>query len=816
LETIWIDLRYALRSLLKSSGFTAVAVLTLALGIGANTAIFSVVQAVLLRSLPFKDPAHLLLVRESTGNGVENPVAYPNYLDWRAQNHVFENMAAYSDTEFIVSGNNSSERVFGEVVTDTYFSTLGVTASLGRTFLPEENQTPLKRAVTLIGYGLWQRRFGGDPSIAGKTLRLNDSDYTIVGVLPSGFMGFSDQAEAWIPVMMRDAAWPQSAKFNFIQSRDIHWLRVLARLKNGVSQQAARAEMNTIGAALAAAYPATNRQRAGVILKPVQQVYTRGFRTPLLLLLGAVGFVLLIACANVANLVLARAAARQRELAIRLALGAGSGQLIRQYLTESLLLAVGGAFAGVLFAVWGLQSLISLLPVTLPTFTKIHLDGLVLAFTSLLTIGVGIFLGLFPLFGAAHTNVNDSLKEGAKGTAGNRGGRIGSALVVCEVALALVLMIGAGLLLKSFARMLDVNPGFDADRLLTMRFYVPNRKFTGDGRNRFGPELAEKIAAMPGVESAAVTFIDPFVWGGFQRGFSIEGHAPVSNAEADSVYYQEVGPNYFHTMGIPITHGRDFSARDSRDAPGVVMVGEAFAARYWPGQNPLGKRLKYGQVDSKNPWMEVIGVVRDIKYNSIQQDPSAEPVLYGALLQSEVIINMSLIVRTRNAPEGMAASLRSEIQRIDPEIPVYNVATVTERLHKSSASTRSYAFLLTLFAALALGLSTTGIYTVITYWVTQRTREMGIRMALGAQQGNILRLVVGQGLRLAILGVILGLAAAFALTRAMTSILFEVSAFDPLIFTGLSGLISAIAVLACYLPARRGTRVDPIIALRYE
>lgn len=816
MQNFWFDIRYALRALRKTPGFTAVAVLTLALGIGANTAIFSVVKAVLLHSLPFKDASRLLLVRESTGKGTENPVSYMNFLDWRAQNHVFDKIAAFSDTEFIVSGNNGSERIMGEVVSEDYLPLLGVVPEKGRAFLPEENQIPGKSPVALIGYGLWQRRFAGDQSIIGKTLRLNDFDYNIVGVLPSGFTGFSDVAEVWIPVIMRDTAWPQSAKFDFIHSRDIHWLKVLALLKAGVSQQRAQAEMNTIGATLAREYPKTNGQRAGIVLRPVQQVYTRGFRAPLLILLGAVGFVLLIACANVASLVLTRSTARDRELAIRLALGAGRAQLIRQFLTESLLLALAGASAGILLALASLGSLVSLLPVTFPSFTKIHLDAGVLAFTSLLTIGTGIFLGIFPILNAGRADVNNSLKEGAKGTAGQRGGRIGAALVVSEVALALLLMIGAGLLLKSLARMLDVDPGFKPDRLLTMRFYVPDRKFEGDGRNRFGPDLAERIAAMPGIESAAVTFVDPFVWSGFQRGFSIEGHAPVSNAEADSVYYQEIGPNYFHTMGIPIVQGRDFSQRDSRAAPRVVMVSKAFADRYWPQQDAIGKRLKYGPADSKNPWFEVIGVARDAKYRSIQQDPVAEPVLYGALLQSDVIINMSLLVRTGSAPDGMIGALRSEIQRIDPQIPVYSVATVAERLRKSSAATRSYALLLTLFAALALTLATVGIYTVITFWVTQRTREMGIRMALGAQQGNILRLVVGQGLRLAILGVLFGLAAAFALTRAMTSILFEVSAFDPLIFAGLSALIAGVAILACYVPARRGTRVDPIIALRYE
>jgi len=814
-ETLLQDIRFGLRMLAKSPGFTVVAILTLALGIGANTAIFSVVKAVLLRPLPFKDPARLVRVNESVDKGGRSPVAYPNYLDWRAQNTVFEEMAAYGDCEMILSGTDKAERVYCEQASDTYFPLLGVSAVIGRTFTPEENSTPMKHAVALIGYGLWQRRFASNPAILRKIIRLNDFNFTIIGILPKGFLGYSDSAEVWIPMMMRDAAWPQVAKFDYLHNRDIHFHKVLARLKPDVSLVNAQAEMETIAAQLAKAYPKENGQR-GVLVTPATEDYVRSFRAPLLVLLGAVVFVLLIACANVANLVLTRSAVRDRELAIRLALGAGRGRLIRQFLTESLLLTAAGAVAGVTLAFWGLDLLVSVLPVSFPSFTRVRLDGGVLAFASVLAAGTACLLTVFPVLSSAHSNVNESLKEASKSTAGLRGRQMGRVLVISEVALALLLMVGAGLLLKSLSHLLQDNPGFRPDHLVTLRFYVPDRKYEGEGRNRFGPELAGRIAQFPGVESAAATFIDPFLWGGFQRGFTVEGHAPISNAEADTVYYQEVGPSYFHTMGIAVLQGRDFSMHDSLQAPGVVMVSESFARRYWPGQDPVGKRIKYGPADSPNPWMQVIGVSGNIKYNSLRQDPEGEPVLYGGLLQSEVIINMSLIVRTRTSPESMLGPLREEMQRIDPAIPVYNAATFSQRMREDSAETRSYGSLLGLFATLALILAAVGIYGVMSYWVTQRTREMGIRLTFGASPGDLHRLVIGEGMRLALLGVAGGALGSVVVTRAMTSLLYQVKPFEPALFGVLAAALTGVVVLACYLPARRATRVDPMVALRYE
>ena len=815
LESCVQDVRYAFRTLRKSSGFTTVAVLTLAIGIGANTAIFSLVRGVLLRGLPFRDASRILLIQETTGDGGRNPVSYPNYLDWKTQSRSFEEMAAYSDAEFIVSGPDKAERIYGEEITDTYFPLLGVEPALGRALLPEENQEPLARPVAMISYGLWQRLYGADPQIIGKKIRLNNFDYTIVGVAPRGFTGFTDSAEAWIPFMMRDAAWPEVAKFDFLHSRDVHWIKVLGRLKPCATVQSATAEMNTIAANLRKAFPRENTER-GVLLRPIAERLVGSFRTPLLVLMGAVALVLVIACANVINLLLTRSVARNREIAMRLSLGATRARLLRQLVTESVLLSLLGAGAGIVLASWGSGALLRVMPLEFPSFVSVRVDREVLLACCALALFTGVLLGLLPALSATRTGLAESLKEGTKGSIGVRGRKMGRVLVGAEVAVCLVLLIGAGLLLQSVRRMLTTDSGFKPDHLVTLRFYVPARHFEGDSKNRFGPRLAEEMAQVPGVQSAAVSFIDPFIWSGFSRGFTLKGHSPLSAAEIDEVTYQEIGPNFFGTMGIPVKTGRDFTAHDDLRSPGRVMVNEAFARRYWPGESALGKRLKYGPIDSHYSWMEVIGVVGDSKFESLRQDADASPVLYGALLQSEVIMNMSLLVRTKDDPAAMIGPLRSAIQRFDPEIPVYNVATVDERMRATAAETRSYATLLALFAGLALVLAVVGIYGVISYWVTQRTQEMGIRMALGAHSRDVLRLVVWQGMGLMVVGVATGVGCALIVTRALKSMLFGVTAADPPTYILLAAILLLAGGLAAYVPARRATRIDPLLALRYE
>src|SRR6267154_1865551 len=815
MRTLLEDLRYAVRLLVKSPGFTAMAVLTLALGIGANAAIFSVVRGVLFERLPFRNADRLIQVQEAVSSEQSNPVSYPNFLDWKAQNHVFEQMAAYGDAEYIVSLRDKSERVLGEIVTEGYFSVLGIEATLGRTFLPEENQIPGARPVAVIGNGFWQRVYGSDPHIVGKSMRVNGANFTIVGVAPRGVRGFSDESEIWIPLLMRDILWPEAAQFDFLHSRDIHSLKTLGLLKPGVARQAALADMNTIAASLRQAYPKENKDRA-VILFPAREHFVRGLEKPLLVLLGAVGLVLLIACANVVNLVLARTISRNRELAVRMSLGATNRRLLRQLLTESMLLAVAGTVFGLALAAWVLQALVPLLPLSLPSFAGIHLDRAVLLFASALAAISGILVGVLPALGSSRIPLAESLKEGAKGSTGARGRKLGSLLVSAEVALSLILLIGAGLLLQSVVRMLTSDPGFRADHLLTMRFYVPDRPFLADGRNRFGPHLAESIAAVPGVQSAAVTFIDPFLWSGFSRGYTIAGHEALTPAEADQIFYREIGPNFFSTLEIPLKTGREFTMRDDFSSPRRVVVNEAFARRYWPGQNAVGKQVKYGPADSKSPWMEVIGVAGNSKFESLHQIADATPVVYGPLLQSQVIMNMNLVVRTQGDAAAMMAALRDAIQRFDPEAPVYNVATLGDRMHENAAGARSYAILLALFALLALILAVIGIYGLISYWVRRRWQEMGIRMALGARPSDIFALVLGSGIRLTLAGIAAGLLGALALTRALQSMLFDVRATDPRTFAALSLLLLLVGLLACYIPARRATRVDPMIALRHE
>jgi putative ABC transport system permease protein len=444
------------------------------------------------------------------------------------------------------------------------------------------------------------------------------------------------------------------------------------------------------------------------------------------------------------------------------------------------------------------------------------LDGSVLLFSSILAAASGVLVGILPALGTSRISLAESLKEGAKGSMGARGRKLGSALVSAEVALSLILLIGAGLLVQSVVRMLTSDPGFRADHLVTMRFYVPDRPFQGDGRNRFGPNLAESIASVPGVQSAAVTFIDPFLWSGFSRGYTVEGHEALTPAESDQIFYQEIGPDFFRTMEIPLKSGREFTMRDDLNAPLRIVVNEAFARRYWPGQNAAGKRMKYGPADSKSPWMEVIGVAGNSKFESLRQSADATPVVYGPLLQSQVIINMNLVVRTQGDAATMIAPLRDAIQRFDPEVPVYNVATLADRMHENAAEARSYAILLGLFALLALTLAVVGIYGVISYWVTQRTQEVGIRIALGASRRDVLRLVLGDGLRLTVVGIAAGLLGAFAVTHALQSMLFDVRATDPATFAALAALLLLVGLLACYIPARRSTRVDPMVALRYE
>lgn len=817
MDSLRQDARYALRLLANKPGFAAIAVLTLALGIGANTAIFSVVNAVLLGSLPYAEPDRLVFVAETTGSR-PMPVSYPNFLDWRAHQSALEKLAAYSADDFNLTGLDQADRVSGELVSDDYFELLGVNAILGRTFLEEENKTPGAAPVAMISHGFWQSRFGGDDNVLGRSLKLNDADFTIIGVAPEGFHGFSGIAEVWMPMMMRDALYPATARFGFLSARDIHWHRVLGRLSPGVTLARAQSEMETIGARLANDFPQANEGR-GVILIAARERVVGNLRTPLLVLLAAVACVLLIACTNVANLFLARAAARSREMAIRLALGASRGRVIRQLLTETLIVALLGGAAGLLLALWGVEFLVSILPVSLPRFatvSAVSIDPRVLAFTSVISIITGVAMGLIPALQASRTGLNEALKESGRSTGGPRRNRVRSVLVAAEIALALMLMIGAGLMLRSFGRMLAVDPGFKPDHLVTLRFDAPNKKYQGEQRTTLAQRLVERIEAVPGVESAGATFLDPFVWGGINLEYTIEGRPRIDSAERDTVYYHNISPNYFRTMGIPLTAGRDFTLNDNLRSPQVMIVSASFARRYWPDADPLGMRVKFGPPESTAPWMTVAGVAGDMKFRTLRQDESAEPVIYTPLLQNQVVVSISLIVRTKTEPSGMLATLRREVQAFDADIPIYSIATIEDRLRGQTTETRSYALLLSLFGLVAALLAAIGIYGVMAYSVAQRTHEIGVRVALGAQPRDVQRLVVGQGMLIAMIGAASGLIGAFILTRLMSALLFNISATDPITFVVIALALVAVALVACLIPARRATKVDPMVALRYE
>jgi predicted permease len=807
-KDIWQDLRYGLRALRKRPGFTAVAVITLALGIGANTAIFSVVNTILLRPLPYKDPDRLVMVWEdATKHGYprDTPAA-ANFVDWREQNKVFEGMAAVADQSFNLTGVGDPERLDGKRVSANLFGLLGVEPVLGRGFLPEED-APGAGRVAVLSHGLWQRRFGADPAVVGRALDLNGQSYTVVGVMPPAFQFPSPDVQLWVPIAFTQQ---QAA------SRGNHYLQVVARLKPGVGVEQAQAEMSTIASRLQQQYPEQNTD-LGAAVVPLHEQVVGDIRPALLILLGAVGFVLLVACANVANLLLARAAARQKEIALRVALGASRARLVRQFLTESLLLAALGGVVGLLLALWGVNLLKAFVPDSISQVKAIAVDVKVLGFTLLVSLFTGFVFGLAPATQASNFNLSETLKEGGRDAiSSGRGKRIRSALVVAEVAVSLVLLVGAGLLINSFLRLRSVEPGFRADNLLTMGVVLPAQKYPDHARRAaFYDELLRRVEAVPGVKSAAVTNWIPLVKQGDSTSITVEGRpAPEPGKELIAVT-RVVSPDYFKTMGIQLSRGRAFDAsQDRADSPGAVVVSETAARRYWPGEDAVGKRLSIGNPENPDDWLTVVGVANDVRQFQLDADP--KPQMYLTYAQAGFFVPRNLVVSTSVEPLSVAVAVRNAVWGIDRDQPVSNVRTMEDVLSDSIARQRFSMLLLGIFAAVALLLAAVGLYGVMTYAVAQRTREIGVRMALGAQAGDVLKLVVAHGLKLALAGVALGLVAAFVLTRLMSSLLFGVSPTDPATLATISLVLVAVALLASYIPARRATKVDPLIALRYE
>jgi putative ABC transport system permease protein len=811
METLLKDARYALRQLLKHRAFSLIAILALALGIGANTAIFSVVNAVLLRPLPYPAPERLVwLWGTNPLNDIpKENASYPDYVDWRAQAQSFQAMGGYAQTSPILTGEGEPERLPGAYVMGDFFTALGVEPALGRKFLPEENETG-KNRVVILSHALWQQRFGGDPKIIGQQIQISGNPHTVVGVLPANFQdpipGATKTMQLWLPLAATD---------QMRQSRRGDFLNVIARLKPQASLESARAEMTGIAARLEKQYPDTNTQW-GVIVQPLHETLTGDVRPALLILVSAVAFLLLIACANVANLLLARASSRQREIAIRAALGASRGRVVRQLLTENVVLSLCGGGLGLLFAWWGIQALLGLSPGNIPRLGSISIDREVLFFTLGVSLITGVLFGLVPAFTASRPDLNNTLKEGGRSAAESAGGRrLRSALAVAEIALSLVLLVGAGLLIRSFLRLQEVRPGFNPQHLLCVDLALPSAKYKEDQQSvNFFDQLLGALAQQPGVQGAAVSEGLPLGGGGGFLAFAVEGRLLARTDRTPDAETRVVSPDYFRTMQIPLRTGRLLNERDVTGAPDAVVISETLVKKYFPGQDPIGKRLTFGDPQAKDvEWYTVVGVVGDVRGVSLNEEPYGQ--LYTSYRQTPRRA-LTLIVQTAGEPTAMLGTVREKIWALDRQQPLYNVRTAEQVLEKSIARPRFNMLLITILASVALVLAAVGIYGVISYSVTQRTHEIGVRMALGASAADVLKLVVGQGMLLAGMGVVLGLLAAFALTRIMATLLFGVTATDPFTYFGLAFVLTAIAFLACYIPARRATKVNPVNALRAE
>jgi putative ABC transport system permease protein len=812
MQTLWQDLRYGARMLLKQPGFTMVAVVTLALGIGANTAIFSVVNAVLLRALPYHEAEQLVMVWEKSQRREQNVINLGNFFDWKEQNDVFTDMATFVDIRANLTGDGEPMEIPAQLTTPNLFSVLGVNTVLGRAFQPDD-AVQGRDNVVLLSYGLWQRRFGGDPAIVGRKLILNNAENIVIGVLPPDFKWHiqgnsltNQPAELWTP-------WTISEQ---MKTRRGRFASSVARLKPGVSVTQARMAMDTIAARIREEHKEFNTGW-GVTVVPVREQFAGELRPALRVLMEAVGLVLLIACANVANLLLSRAATRQREIAVRAALGAGRRRLVTQLLTESILLSLLGGAAGLLLAWWGTSALANLSPRELGALRDLEISWPVLAFTFAVTMLTGLLFGLAPALEASNLNLSETLKEAGRALAGGlRSQRLRSALVVTEIALALVLLVGAGLLIRSFVRLQAVDTGFNAENVMTMRVALPGRRYTQDPqRINFFTQAVSQMQALPGVESAGVINFMPFAGPGAGTGFEIEGKPKPLPGQGNVTGVCVADQNFFSTMRIALKRGRMFTEQEVKEMRHVVLVNEALANRYFHGGEALGKRITIAMKNENVP-TEIIGIVADVKH--AQFDKPAEPMSYWPI--AELPYNtMTFVLRTRGEPESVTAAAQRVIQSLDPQQPVADVRTLATLLGNSIARQRFNTMLLAIFAAIALLLSAIGIYGVLAYAVTQRTHELGIRAALGASGADILRLILKQGMLLAVPGIVLGTAAALLLAwlvKSFSGLLFEVRATDPLIFSAVVVLLFAVALLACLIPARRAASVDPMAALRCE
>jgi putative ABC transport system permease protein len=828
MDTIIQDLRYGARALWKQPAFTLIAVLTLSVGIGANTAIFSVVNATLLRTLPFKDPESLMKVSLTAPGRRGQPArddlvwSYPKYKTLREQQQVFEDVALYAGRTFNLTGVDEAERLRGEVVSAAYFPILGIAAQVGRTFLPEEDATPQTHMVAVLGHGLWERSFGGDKNVAGKTIILDATSYTVVGVLPPGFQGLTGTAEVWLPMMIHSA--------EDLGQRWSHSYEAVARRKPGVSEVQAKSAVELLGARINEAHPDPTPGLLPWGAKARTLDETRidpALRRSVLILWGAVACVLLIACVNIANLLLARGSTRQREIAIRLAVGASRRRLVRQLLTESTLLALVGAFASLALAYWGVELLGAINPTTGNTFGRrvsglsligfnsIRLDASALMFTFGIALLTGFLFGLVPAIQASRADMTNELKSGGSQAAGLGGIRAltsKSILVVAEVALALVLLVGSGLMIKSFGRLLATRSGVDPEALLTLRINLPALQYNREASTAFFKDLETRISGLPGVLSVGMSNCHPLAGGCNGTLIWFRDRPEVARGTEPLVGIHFVSPDYFKTLKIPLVRGRWFTPSDREGAPKVVLISDGAAKKFWPNEDPIGKPIGVGQ-GGFGDRAEVIGIVGDVRYG--QMDEAPQPDVYISHLQSA---RNSLVVFARVAgnPIGLTQAVRETVRSLNKDLPVFDIKSMHERISDSTSRARFSAALLAIFAGVALVLAAVGIYGVMSYAVTQRTREIGIRIALGAQPGNVLSLVLFRGLMLTLIGIAIGVVAALASTRVLTTLLYEVKPTDPATYVIIAAVLGAVALLATYIPARRATVVDPLTALREE
>ncbi|HEX6729405.1 MAG TPA: ABC transporter permease [Pyrinomonadaceae bacterium] len=814
METLLQDIRFGLRMLIRSPSVSIVATIALALGIGANTAIFSVVNAVLLRPLPFNDSQSLFAVFETVlDRGLERGShSYPNFFDLRSQNTVFERIACYHSSDHVMTGRGEPARLRGSVVSADLFPLLGTPPLLGRTFISEDDQPGQTSRAVILSEQLFQKRFNADASILNQPITLDGNSYTVVGVMPRSFEFpiQNEPVDLWTTIAI-DA----SGTSPVTEQRGAHFLRAIARLKPGVTATQAQAEITTIAARLEQQYPDTNTRR-GLRLEPSLNAIVGNVRPALLILLGAVSCVLLIACANVANLLLARAMGRHKEMAIRSALGAGRTRIIRQLLTESILLSVVGGAIGLLLAVWWSDLLIALGKEDIPRAVHVGIDWRVLGFTFAVSVLTGIIFGLFPALHSTKTELTESLKEGGRTSgAGSSRNRIRGALVVAEVAIAVVLLVAAGLLLQSLWRLQQVNPGLQPDNVLTFNVSLPDVRYSYDQQIQFFQDMRGRLSALPGVKSVSSVMPLPLSGDRFSISFKVDGR-PVAPKDEPSADFYAIDTGYFQTMGIPLVKGRDFNQHDQRKSAPVVIVTESFARQFFPGEDPIGRRIEPGISTIENedsPMREIVGVVGDVKHRGLNVEPRAS---YYVPLTQIPFTQMAGVVKTTTEPKSLTSAVTKEIAAMDKDLPLFDVKTMDEYLATVVAAPRFNTTLLSIFATVALVLTIVGLYGVMSYSVAQRTNEIGIRLALGAQTSDVLKMVVKQGITLVVIGLSIGLLTAVVLMRVVSGLLFGVTARDPFTFAFVALLLATIALLACLVPAWHATRVDPMEALRCE